>query len=97
MTASFYSDVFERWLRGALCALLDPLFIFRHFCGVDAPDALKHATERHDEVEREINDVRKQLNSIVGKRFGFELFKPAKLTNPPDAQGEKRQKGRFEA
>ena len=64
---------------------------------MDALDALKHATERLDAVEREINDVRKQLNSIVGKRFGFELFKPAKLTNPPDAQGEKRQKGRFEA
>ncbi len=60
---------------------------------MDALDALKHATERLDAVEREINDVRKQLNSIVGKRFGFELFKPAKFANPPHAQGEKRQKG----
>ena len=57
---------------------------------MDALDALKHATERLDAVEREINDVRKQLNSIVGKRFGFELFKPAKFANPPHAQGEKR-------
>ena len=64
---------------------------------MDALDALKHATERLDAVEREINDVRKQLNSIVGKRFDYELFKPAKFTNPPDAQGGKRQKVGFEA
>lgn len=50
----------------------------------DALDALEHATEKLEAVDGGVRAVRGQLDSLVGKRFGIELFKPRKYFDPPD-------------
>lgn len=44
----------------------------------DALDALEHAADKLDSVDEGVRSIREQLNSLVGKRFGYELFKPCK-------------------
>ena len=41
---------------------------------MDALDALKHATEKLEAVNEGVRGICEQLNSLTGKRFGYELF-----------------------
>ena len=41
---------------------------------MDALDALKHATEKLEAVNEGVCGICEQLNSLTGKRFGYELF-----------------------
>ena len=45
---------------------------------MDALDALKNAREKLEAVDTGVQAICKQLNSLVGKRFGYELFEPNK-------------------
>lgn len=46
---------------------------------LDAHDALKNATEKLEAVDAGVQAICKQLNSLVGKRFGYELFESNKF------------------
>lgn len=46
---------------------------------MDALDALKHATEKLEEVNEGVRGICEQLNSLTGKRFGYELFESNKF------------------
>ncbi len=52
---------------------------------MDALDALEHATEKLEAVDAGVQAICRQLDSLVGKRFGYELFKPRKYFDPPDS------------
>lgn len=52
---------------------------------MDALDALEHATEKLDAVDEGVRAICGQLDSLVGKRFGYELFEPRKYFDSPDS------------
>ena len=52
--------------------------------GRDALDALEHATEKLETVDAGVQAICGQLDSLVGKRFGYELFKPRKHFDSPN-------------
>jgi len=47
---------------------------------MDALDALKHAAGKLDAVDEGVRGICEQLNSLTGKRFGYELFEPNKYS-----------------
>ena len=49
----------------------------------DALDALGHATEKLNAVDDGIRGISEQLNSLIGKRFGYELFESNKYPGSP--------------
>lgn len=51
----------------------------------DALDALEHATKKLDAVDEGVRAICAQLDSLVGKRFGYELFKPRKYFDSLDS------------
>lgn len=51
----------------------------------DALDALEHATEKLEAVDGGVRAICEQLNSLVGKRFGYGLFKPRKYFDSPNS------------
>lgn len=46
---------------------------------IDALDALKHAAGKLDAVDEGVCGICEQLNSLIGKRFGYELFESNKF------------------
>ena len=46
----------------------------------DALEALENAKEKLEAVDTGVQAICKQLNSLVGKRFGYELFEPNKYS-----------------
>lgn len=53
--------------------------------GRDALDVLVHAAEKLDAADEGVRAICEQLDSLVGKRFGYELFEPRKCFNLPDS------------
>lgn len=53
---------------------------------LDALDALKNATEKLEAVDAGVRAICKQLNSLVGKRFGYELFEPSRCFDSADSK-----------
>ncbi|MBQ9004267.1 MAG: hypothetical protein IJ087_20705 [Eggerthellaceae bacterium] len=64
---------------------------------LDALDALENATEKLEAVDTGVQAICKQLNSLVGKRFGYELFESNRYQDSHDMQGRKRQNKDTEA
>lgn len=58
---------------------------------LDAYDALKNASEKLEAVDAGVQAICKQLNSLVGKRFGYELFESNRYQDPHHMQGHKCQ------
>ena len=56
---------------------------------MDALDALRYVSKKLETVDNEIRYVSRQLNSLVGKRFGCELFEPSRYKDSHDMQGQK--------
>ena len=56
---------------------------------LDAYDALKNAMEKLEAVDAGVQAICKQLNSLVGKRFGYELFESNRYQDPHHTQGHK--------
>lgn len=64
---------------------------------MDARDALENTTEKLEAADGGLRLICDQLNSLVGKRFGYALFEPNRYKDPHDMQGRKRQNEDTEA
>ena len=54
----------------------------------DALEALAHASQKLDAVNEGIREINDQLNSLTGKRFGYELFESNKFAKDKRIKGQ---------